>query len=88
MSSNVETSRGTSHSMSDSEESHQFFCNGKTWGVARHAPKQSRQTGLLFRRGEETRFLVFTRGALPADRELQSMSEEVLCVLLRRAVAP
>jgi len=47
---------------------------------------RSRQTGLCFSRDGETRFLVFTRGALPSDRELQAMSEEVLCVLLLRAM--
>ena len=72
--------------MNDSEQWHQFISNGKTWDVARHTPKESRQTGLHFRRGKETRFLMFTRGALPSDRELDSMTEEVLCLLLRRAV--
>ena len=72
--------------MSDSGSWHEFLCNGKTWTVARHTTVQSKQTGLCFRRGAEMRFLVFTRGALPSDRELHSMSEEVLCALLQRAV--
>jgi hypothetical protein len=72
--------------MSDTGESHEFLCAGQKWMVSRHTTVQSRQTGLRFRRAGETRFLVFTRGALPSDRELRSMSEEVLCALLQRAV--
>jgi hypothetical protein len=72
--------------MSDTEKPHEFLCNGKTWTVARSATAPSKQAGLRFRRGSEVRFLVFTRGALPNDRELRSMSEEVLCILLQRAV--
>lgn len=73
--------------MSHSELSHQFSCNGKAWAVARRTAEQSQRTGLCFRRGEETRFLIFTRGAMPNDRELATMSGEVLCTLLWRAVA-
>jgi len=73
--------------MSDSKRSHEFFCSGRTWTVERRTALQTKQTGLCFCRGAETRFLAFTRGALPSDHELSSMSEEVLCVLLRRAVA-
>ena len=72
--------------MTDVVKSRDFLCDGKTWTVVRRARAQSRRTGLCFRQHSETRFLVFTLGALPSDRELQSMSEEVLCVLLRRAV--
>ena len=72
--------------MADPPTSRDFLCEGKTWTVVRDTTAQSRQTGLRFSRAGETRFLVFTRGALPSDRELQSVSEEVLCVLLRRAV--
>jgi len=46
----------------------------------------SRQTGLRFRRGDEIRFLGFTQGALPSDRELESMGDEVFYVFLMRAV--
>jgi hypothetical protein len=73
--------------MTEEARSHDFLCDGKTWTVVLQATAQTRQTGLCFRQDGETRFLVFTRGALPNDRELQSMSEEVLCALLRRAVA-
>jgi hypothetical protein len=73
--------------MTDAARSRVFVCDGKAWTVGRHATTQSTQTGLWFRRNDGTRFLVFTRGALPTDRELQSMGEEVLCVLLQRAVA-
>jgi hypothetical protein len=72
--------------MVDSGTWHQFVCNGKSWTVARRTKTEEKQTGLCFRRDSETRFLVFTRGALPSDRELQSMSEEVLCALLQRSV--
>jgi hypothetical protein len=72
--------------MSHSEVSHEFFCAGKTWTVARSNGLHSKQTGLWFSRGNDVRFLLFTRGALPSDRELRAMSEEVLCVLLQRAV--
>lgn len=72
--------------MSDTERLHEFFCSGTTWTVARSNAIQSKRTGLCFCRGDEMRFLAFTRGALPSDRELSSMSEEVLCVLLQRAV--
>jgi len=72
--------------MADVPKSREFLCDGKAWTVVRDTTARSRQTGLCFNRAEETRFLVFTRGALPSDRELQTVSEEVLCVLLRRAV--
>jgi hypothetical protein len=72
--------------MSDSPKWHKFFCEGRTWTVTRRATQRSKQTGLCFRRDGETRFLAFSRGALPSDRELQSMSEAVLCALLHRAV--
>lgn len=66
---------------------HEFLCAEQKWSVTRHSDVQSRHTGLRFRRDGETRFLGFTNGALPSDRELDSMSEEVLCVFLLRAVA-
>lgn len=72
--------------MSDTATSRDFLCEGRTWTVVRQTTVQSKQTGLRFRQRGETRFLVFTRGALPSDRELQSMGEEVLCALLRRAM--
>ena len=75
-----------SGAMTDVVKARRFLCGGKTWTVVRRARAQSRQTGLCFRQDGETRFLVFTLGALPSDRELQLMSEEVLCALLRRAV--
>ena len=62
-----------------------FLCGGKQWTVARQMTASSIHTGLSFRRGDKRRLLVFTRGALPNDRELRSMSNEVLCVLLQRA---
>jgi hypothetical protein len=64
-----------------------FYCDGRTWTVVRQLMAQSGQTGLCFQQGGQARFVSFTRGALPDDRELRRMSEEVLCVLLRRAVA-
>jgi hypothetical protein len=68
---------------------HEFMCEGKAWTVARRGGARRgavpERSGLCFRGGGQTRFLIFTRGALPSDRELHSMSEEVLCVLLRRA---
>ena len=73
--------------MHDSGVRHDVLCDGKTWTVARLKAGQSKQKGLCFRSGGEVRFLVFSRGALPSDRELESMSEEVLHALLRRAVA-
>ncbi len=72
--------------MSGSASLHEFSCDGQKWMVSRHALGGSRQTGLVFHRGGETRFLAFTRGALPSDSELGSMCEEVLCALLQRAV--
>lgn len=72
--------------MSNAERWHEFIGNGTTWSVARCASSRSERTGLCFRHGDETRFLVFTRGAMPSDRELESMGEEVLGVLLQRAV--
>jgi hypothetical protein len=76
-----------STSVSDVGGRHEFLCAGKTWSVTRHTSLKSRHTGLSFGRDDETRFLEFTQGALPSDRELKSMSEEVLCVFLLRAVA-
>ncbi len=73
--------------MTDSGEWREFHCGGKRWSVARRATAQSSRTGLYFRGDGDTRFLVFTRGTLPSDRELHRMSEEVLCALLLRAVA-
>ena len=73
-------------SIGDIGKWHQFLCGRKTWNVARSVAGQSRQAGLCFRRDGDVRFLMFTRGALPSDPELSSMSEEVLCVLLQRAV--
>ena len=66
---------------------HEFLCAGQKWSVTRDSDVPLKQTGLRFRRDGETRFLWFTNGALPSDRELESMSEEVLCVFLLRAVA-
>jgi hypothetical protein len=65
---------------------HEFRSGGNTWVVAQQTTVPAGRTGLCFRRGEETRFLPFTRGALPSDRELHTMSEEVLNVLLQRAI--
>ena len=78
--------RGKLQSTDDSGSRHEFLCDGSTWTVVCQTTVHSKQTGLCFRRGDEMRFLVFTRGALPSDRELDSMSEEVLCALLQRAV--
>ena len=73
--------------MTDSGEWREFLCEGKRWSVVRRATAQSGQTGLYFRSEGDTRFLAFTRGTLSSDRELHSMSEEVLRALLLRAVA-
>ena len=64
---------------------HEFLCAGETWFVTRHTSAESPQTGLRFGREGETRFLPFTQGALPSDRELDSMTEEVLRIFLLRA---
>ena len=63
-----------------------FRRDAKVWTVMRSTSSPSRhETGLRFVHQRETRFLAFTRGALPSDRELDTMSEEVLRVLLERA---
>ena len=63
-----------------------FNSDAKIWTVKRCASSPARhEIGLYFIHEKEERFLVFTRGALPSDRELQTMSEEVLSVLLDRA---
>jgi len=72
--------------MTDSGECREFSCGEKRWIVVRRTAAQSRQAGLYFHSEGDTRFLAFTRGALPSDGGLQSLSEEVLCVLLRRSV--
>ncbi len=65
-----------------------FRRDNKTWSVARCTGSPSRhETGLQFRHESESRFLVFTRGTMPSDSELRTMSDEVLRVLLARAVA-
>jgi hypothetical protein len=74
----------------------EFTCEGKRWTVRRDTGSRpwpggvyppGGQPGLYFHSDGDTRFLAFSRGTLPSDRDLQSMSEEVLCALLRRAVA-
>ena len=63
-----------------------FRRDAKIWTVRRCVASAARhEIGLYFAHEKEERFLVFTRGALPSDRELQTMSEEVLSVLLDRA---
>jgi hypothetical protein len=63
-----------------------FRREAKTWTVSRCAGSASRhETGLYFVHEKEERFLVFTRGALPSDQELETMGDEVLCVFLDRA---
>lgn len=65
-----------------------FRREAKTWTVTRCAASGARhETGLLFVHDQQERFLVFTRGALPSEKELQTMSEEVLSALLDRAGA-
>lgn len=65
-----------------------FAREGRRWTVARHTSSSSRyETGLRFVNNRETRFLMFTRGAMPSETELHTMSEEVLRVLLERAEA-
>jgi hypothetical protein len=64
---------------------HEFLCAGETWFVSRHTSAESSRTGLRFGRAGETRFLPFTQGALPSDRELDSMTVEVLRIFLLRA---
>jgi hypothetical protein len=72
--------------MTDPAKQRQFSCEGKRWIVVRRTAAQSRQAGLYFHSDGDTRFLAFTHGALPSDGGLQLLSEEVLCVLLRRSV--
>lgn len=72
--------------MTDSRNCHEFRCDGKTWTVTRRRGLGQNQKGLHFCQGANARFLVFPRGAMPSDAELQGMSEEVFRVLLRRAV--
>jgi hypothetical protein len=62
-----------------------FLCDGKQWDVERSVSARSAQTGLLFHSGGQTRFLPLTRGTLPTDRELSSITDTVLCVLLQRS---
>lgn len=65
-----------------------FALESRRWTVVRRTTSSSRhETGLQFVHDRETRFLVFTRGAMPSESELQTMSEEVLRVLLERAEA-
>ena len=73
--------------MTDRVPSREFLCGGRTWRVTTRAMPERGQTGLYFRCDSDTRFLAFTRGALSSARELDSMSDEVLRVLLLRAVA-
>jgi hypothetical protein len=63
----------------------EFLCDGKRWTVARKVGAGSRDSRLLFHRDGQYRSLMFSRSGVPSERELQSMSEEVLCALLRRA---
>ena len=62
-----------------------FFYHGKAWTVVRRTGGASGDSGLLFRRGGESRFLAFSRSALPTDRELEAMSDEVLTVFRQRS---
>ena len=72
--------------MTSTTVSRVFRREAKMWTVKRCAASPSRhEIGLYFVHDREERFLVFTRGALPSDRELQTMGEEVLSVLLDRA---
>lgn len=64
---------------------HGFLCDGKSWTVERYTPPQSKQTGLRFRLGEQKRFLLLSRGTLPTEREMFSITDDVLRVLLQRA---
>ena len=73
--------------MTDRLRSREFFCGGRTWHVAPRATPEPGQTGLCFHCDSERRFLAFTRGALSSASELDSMSDEVLRVLLLRAAA-
>jgi hypothetical protein len=63
----------------------EFLCDGRRWTVERKVAAGSRITGLLFYRDEQYRSLAFSHSGVPSEKELQSMSEEVLCALLRRA---
>ena len=64
----------------------QFSRDDQNWTVERRTPSGRRhETGLQFVHKGEKRLLVFTLGALPSERELGTMSEEVLRVLLGRA---
>lgn len=82
--------------MSDVRKPREFPCGEQRWRVKRFAAAQQskqtnvegpppKRTGLYFECGDVTRFLAFTRGAMPSENDLNSMSDEVLCVLLRRA---
>ena len=73
--------------MTDAGREREFLCGGRKWRVAPRAMRQLGQTGLCFRCEGRTRFLAFTRGALSNAHELDSTSDEVLRVLLLRAVA-
>ncbi len=83
--------------MPETRKPREFPCGDQRWKVVRHAATQqnnpsdksasAKQTGLYFECDGTTRFLAFTRGAMPSENDLSSMSEEVLCVLLRRAKA-
>ena len=81
--------------MPEMRQPREFPCGEQRWTVVRHAATQQnkpsdqneslKQTGLYFECDGVTKFLAFTRGAMPSENDLNSMSEEVLCVLLRRA---
>ncbi len=63
-----------------------FLCGGKSWTIQRYTLPESKQTGLRFQAlGSETRFLPLSRGTLPAEHELSSVTDEVLRMLFQRA---
>ncbi len=64
---------------------HRFLCDGKSWTVERYTPPQSKQIGLRFRLGGQKRFLLLSRGTLPTEREMSSITDDVLRVLMHRA---
>ena len=71
--------------MTKSPTQREFLCEGKRWSVERIAGAQPGGSTLFFSRDGGCRSLKFSGSTVPGEKELQSMSAEVLCALLRRA---
>ena len=63
----------------------EFLSEGKRWTVVRTVSAQPGCSTLFFSFDGGCRSLKFSGSTVPGEKELQSMSEEVLCALVRRA---